>query len=268
MRALLFLSVTGAALYALLVVTQNVIPADKVEDTFAGQTQLYNPADRDLRSWGSNLPALVISQPPSPQSPQQNAAYGRSPNREGQSSERMAGADDRPAASENKLTASEMNGAEGDLLEWAKVTLAARVHSEASVSSAIIRFYPPGTVLKVVRRENGWLELLDPATQERGWVFEKYLSSIDGPSAIQAAIDSSTEDRLAEAGPARPVSPGSKNRSPAAKPTAQVADNVITKSELRRGRWARRDARRRGLGLLMFGGFARFEPAAGGNFTN
>ena len=232
MRALLFLSVTGAALYALLVVTHNVIPADKVEDTFAGQTQLYNPADRDLRSWGSNLPALV-SQPPSPQSTQQKAAYGRSPNREGQSSERMAGADDRPAASENKLTASEMNGAEGDLLEWAKVTLAARVHSEASVSSAIIRFYPPGTVLQVVRRENGWLELLDPATQERGWVFEKYLSSIDGPSAIQAAINSSTEDRLAEAGPARPVSPGSKNRSRAAKPTAQVADNVITKSELR-----------------------------------
>ena len=67
MRALLFLSVMGAALYALLVVTHNVIPADKVEDTFAGQTQLYNPADRDLRSWGSNLPALVISQPPSPQ---------------------------------------------------------------------------------------------------------------------------------------------------------------------------------------------------------
>ena len=189
MRALLFLSVTGAALCALLVVTQNVIPADKVEDTFAGQTQLYNPADRDLRSWGSNLHALVISQPPSPQSPQQNAAYGRSPNREGQSSERMAGVDDRPAASENKLTASEMNGAEGDLFEWAKVTLAARVHSEASVSSAIIRFYPPGTVLQVVRRENGWLELLDPATQERGWVFEKYLSSIDGPSATQAAIE-------------------------------------------------------------------------------
>ena len=67
MRALLFLSVTGAALCALLVVTQNVIPADKVEDTFAGQTQLYNPADRDLRSWGSNLHALVISQPPPPQ---------------------------------------------------------------------------------------------------------------------------------------------------------------------------------------------------------
>lgn len=61
-------------------------------------------------------------------------------------------------------------------------------------------------------------------------MFEKYLSSIDGPSATQAAIDSSTEDRLAEAGPARPVSPGSKNRSPAAKPTAQVADTVITRS--------------------------------------
>ena len=60
--------------------------------------------------------------------------------------------------------------------------MAARVHSEASVSSPTIRFYRPGTELQLVRRKNGWLELLDPATQERGWIFEKYLVSIDAPS--------------------------------------------------------------------------------------
>ena len=47
--------------------------------------------------------------------------------------------------------------------------------------------YRPGTELQLVRRENGWLELLDPVTQERGWIFEKYLISIGAPSPTQAA---------------------------------------------------------------------------------
>jgi hypothetical protein len=135
--------------------------------------------------------------------------------------------------------------------------LAARVHSEASVSSPTIRFYRPGTELQVVSRENGWLQLLDPATQERGWIFGNYLSSIDGPSRTQAAMDSPIEDGLSEPIPTKPVLPSSKKRSRSAKPATQVFDDVITKSELRRGRWARRDNRRRGFGL--FGRFAGFD---------
>jgi hypothetical protein len=37
MRALLLLSLVGIALYALLVLTSNVVPDSKVEDTFAGE---------------------------------------------------------------------------------------------------------------------------------------------------------------------------------------------------------------------------------------
>ena len=98
MRALLLLSIVGAAIYAFLVATHNVISDSKVEDTFAGQTQPYHPIDRKLRSWGSNLPALAISQQPSPRRPQQNARYGPRPTEEnyGQYSERTAGAGDNP----------------------------------------------------------------------------------------------------------------------------------------------------------------------------
>ena len=173
------MSIVGAAIYAFLVATHNVISDSKVEDTFAGQTQPNHPIDRKLRSWGSNLPALAISQQPSPRRPQQNARYGPRPTEEnyGQYSERTAGAGDEPAASQGKSTASEVD----QPIEWAKVLLAARVHSEASVSSPIIRFYLAGTEVQVVSRDQGWFQLLDPATQERGWVFEKYLVSIDGP---------------------------------------------------------------------------------------
>ena len=121
MRALLFLSIVGAAIYAFLVATHNVISDSKVEDTFAGQTQPNHPIDRKLRSWGSNLPALAISQQPSPRRPQQNARYGPRPTEEnyGQYSERTAGAGDEPAASQGKSTASEVD----QPIEWAKVLL-------------------------------------------------------------------------------------------------------------------------------------------------
>ena len=54
-----------------------------------------------------------------------------------------------------------------------------------------LRFFPDHEVLsgrhgvQIVGRESGWLELQDPVTQERGFVFEKYLAAIDGPSPTQ-----------------------------------------------------------------------------------
>ncbi|MGH9340323.1 MAG: SH3 domain-containing protein [Acidobacteriota bacterium] len=135
--------------------------------------------------------------------------------------------------------------------------LAARVHSEASVSSPTIRFYRPSTELQVVSRENGWLQLLDPVTQERGWVFEKYLVSIDGPSPIQAAMQSTTEPP-----PAKVAPPKSQKPSRSSKPTVRAGDVEVAKSDRRRGRWARSDDRRRGLGLIGFFRGRKVGPAA------
>ena len=249
MRALLFLSLVGAALYALLVLTHNVVPDGKAEDTFASKTQPNHPIDRELRSWGANLSALAISQQPSPQHPQQNAAHAPT--------ERMSGADDQPAVSPGNLAAAEFDSSKQDHVEWAKVLLAARVHSEASVSSPTIRFYRPGTELQVVSRENGWFQLLDPVTQERGWVFDRYLGSIDGPSPTQAAMGSTTEPL-----PAEVTSPKSQKPSRSSKLTIRAGDLEVAKSDRRRGRWARRDDRRRNLGLFGFFRGREVGPAA------
>lgn len=258
MRGLLFLSAVAAALYGLLLVTHKVLPDGK-EDTFASKTQLNHPNDRELRSWGSNLPALVNSQQPSPRPPQQNGASAPRPIEENSSryAQLTSAPDDAPVASADNLAASELSLSKGEHSEWAMVMLPARVHREASVSSPTIRFYRPGTELQVARRENGWVELLDPATQERGWIFENYLSSIEGPGRTQAAMDSPIEDEFSQPIPTKPVLPSSKKRSRSAKLASQVSDDVITKSELRRGRWGRRDNRRRGFGL--FGRIAGFE---------
>ena len=58
MRGFLLLSVVGALLYGLLLLTADV-PDRKAEHSLSGHTE--RPADRTLRSWGSNLPALVSS---------------------------------------------------------------------------------------------------------------------------------------------------------------------------------------------------------------
>jgi hypothetical protein len=243
MRALLLLSLVGVALYAFLVFTSNVVPNGRVEDTFAGKTQPNHPIDRELRSWGANLPALVNSRQPFPRHPQQNVAHAPT--------ERMSGADGQPAASPGNPGAAELDSSKQDHVEWTKVMLAARVHSEASVSSPTIRFYRPGTQLQVFSRENGWLQLLDPVTQERGWVFEKYLVSIDGPSSTQTALESTTEPP-----------PKSQKPSRSSKLTVRAGDVEVAKSDRRRGRWARRDDRRRNLGLFGFFRGREVGPAA------
>ena len=245
MRALLLLSLVGVALYALLVFTSNVVPNGRVEDAFAGKTQPNHPIDRELRSWAANLPALVNSQQPQPQ---QNVAHAPT--------ERMSDAD-QPAASTGNLAASELDSSKQDHVEWTKVMLAARAHGEASVSSPTTRFYRPGTQLQVVSRQNGWLQLLDPVTQERGWVFEKYLVSIDGPSPTQTALESTTEPS-----PAKVASPKSRKLSRSSKLTVRAGDLKVAKSDRRPGRWARRGDRRRNLGLFGFFRGREVGPAA------
>jgi hypothetical protein len=65
------------------------------------------------------------------------------------------------------------------------VVLAAALHSEGSVSSPTSRIYPPGKELVVIGRADGWFQVSDPVTQERGWIFKKYLSSASKPRWIQ-----------------------------------------------------------------------------------
>jgi hypothetical protein len=131
--------------------------------------------------------------------------------------------------------------------ETAGVVLAARVHSEPSVSSPTVRFFAPGTELQIVGRENGWVELIDPATQERGWVSESYVwSTGDFSRAKNASLRK--DDEFTK--PTRQALPRSKRQSRPVITAPQMADKFTMESELRHGRWARRGEPRRRFGLF------------------
>jgi hypothetical protein len=195
-RALLFLSLVGVAIYGFL-----VISGGNTKESQTIQTQPNHSVDEHLSSWGSYLAPspsqngqLATSQRPA----QTPAQLGDDAS---QSSERKSGTAYPPAASEDKTPASESVGAEPEPVGWAKVMLATQTHSEASVSSPTVRFYSPGSELQVVRREGAWFEVSDPATQERGWVLDQYLSSIASSTPTQVATESTTEPQSAKPAP-------------------------------------------------------------------
>jgi len=188
MRVLLLLGIVGAAIYAVLFFSYDVLTDGKTENTYSGQTQPDRPDTKRLSSWDGYLPNPSVSQnpqlamsQPAPLSPQQRDA------------ERRPDTGPQFVASENKPTTSESDSSEPESVGWAKVVLAAQLHSEASVTSPTVRFYGPGTELQVVRREGAWFQVSDPVTKERGWVLDEYLSSIGGPTPVQVARETPTE---------------------------------------------------------------------------
>jgi hypothetical protein len=249
MRGLLLLGIVGAAIYAILFFSHNVLTDGKTENTYAGQTQPDHPDAKRLSSWDGYLPNPSVSQNPqlamsqaAPLSPQQG------------DTERRPDTGDQFAASENKPTTSEGDSSESESVAWAKVVLAAQLHSEASVTSPTVRFYGPGTELQVVRREGAWFQVLDPVTEERGWVLDEYLSSIGGPTAAQVATETTTEPPTV----IKPAVPKSSKRSRSAKPAARRRSVMIANADPWNDRWARRADRRRGFGLFMFRAVPRF----------
>lgn len=58
MKTLLFMSITGATLYGLIVVAHHILPQQN--PAFPISAKDNSDANRTLRSWGRNLPALVV----------------------------------------------------------------------------------------------------------------------------------------------------------------------------------------------------------------
>jgi hypothetical protein len=250
---LLFLILGGAALYTFLVVTHDALQDGKTENALAVQTQPNQPVAQQLSSWGSHLSSSSLSQKPEAPSAQQTALLPPQPS-PSQEVERMPGADHQFAASEDKAATADSADREPAVADQepvvrAKVVLAAQMHSEGSVSAPTVRYYRPGTELQVVGRADGWFQVSDPVTQDRGWIFEKYLSSIESPSLTQAAMESTTTEPL----PAKPVLQKPKKQIRSAK----SAVRVVAQSDPWSGRGAGRADRRRGFGLFMFRPFAR-----------
>ena len=83
---------------------------------------------------------------------------------------------------------------------WVVVIRWATVHSGPSVSASIVRFYSVGTELELMDHQHGWFQVLDPATAQRGWIYEKYyLQAIRGPGQGIAALEEQPKQKVVNA---------------------------------------------------------------------
>ena len=246
MKGVLFLSLVGAAIYMALVVSHDQLPTDRAGDSVTRQSS-SGPPDRQLRSWGTDLSSLVSSRAEPMPLRKPGVVLGSLETPSSQASAVVANAAEAPTFSQSDDTSYEP-------IEWAKVMLAARAHSEASISSPTLRFYQPGAALQVISRENGWVQVTDPTSREGGWILEQYLVPIDRPTVTQTAMVTPTKT-LSEPVQAKPV-PTEKKRT-RARPAVRVPEAVaLAQSD---SRWERRAERRAGRGLFFFGRFAGAE---------
>ena len=252
MKGLLFLSLVGAAIYALLVYTNDALNDRTAEISSAGSAQSDHTVGNHFSSWDTYLPTPATENSQSAQSQQGDDAH--------QDKERWLGDGHQLAAPEDtqRRDSSEPQTVS---VEWAKVMLAAKLHDQASVSSPTVRSYSPGTNLQVVRREGSWVLVSDPITQEQGWLLDEYLVSIGGAGSTQAALESTTEP------PSTKAATKSKTRSLASKrskPAVRVSKSRSVKPIFRGSRdvarwdpwnipWAGRVDRRRGFRPFLIG---------------
>jgi hypothetical protein len=258
MKGLLFLSLVGAAIYALLVYSHDALKDRKAEISSAGQAQSDHTVGNHFSSWDTYLPTPATENSQSAQSQQGDDAD--------QDTERQLGDRHQLAAPEDTQTAGRDSSEPQTVsVEWAKVMLAAKMHDQASVSSPTVRSYSPGTNLQVVRREGSWVLVSEPITQEQGWVLDEYLASVGSAGSTQAALESTTEPPSTKAGAK------SKTRSLASKrskPAVRVSKPRSAKPIFRGSRdvarwdpwnvpWAGRVDRRRGFQPFLIGRFAQ-----------
>ena len=91
--------------------------------------------------------------------------------------------------------------ADNEDMQWVKTSLAAKAHSGPSVSSPILTYYPLGTELRMTSRQNGWVQIIDPATSQQGWIYEIYLSPSEGPGQGQDALPQQPQSPISEQPP-------------------------------------------------------------------
>jgi len=178
MRSLFFLSCVGAAIYALLVVTNEKMPVAP-----GGTKAEFVARETRLRVWGPYLPNRPLKQlaatkqvapPPQTIATRENAAVQSATADQTVTSSSDIG--ERLTSFETRVPASDHDPI------WFVVSRAARLHDGPSVSSPIVHLYPVGTELRSIDYQQGWYRVLDPTTSRTGWIYERYyLQVIPGP---------------------------------------------------------------------------------------
>jgi hypothetical protein len=119
-----------------------------------------------------------------------------------------------PTGGSFEPSASPVPNGENEKANWVFVIRGATVHSGPSVSAPTVRFYSVGTELQLIDYQQGWFQVLDPVTLQRGWIYEKYYhEAIRGPGQQLAVQDLPSTTRVALAAPKpKPVSRVKKPR--------------------------------------------------------
>jgi uncharacterized protein YgiM (DUF1202 family) len=71
--------------------------------------------------------------------------------------------------------------------EWVEVTSAVNMRQGPSSSYSVLTVQPQGQYLPVTDRDGNWLQILDPETEEEGWVFSRYVEEVQIPGDQAAA---------------------------------------------------------------------------------
>jgi SH3-like domain-containing protein len=77
--------------------------------------------------------------------------------------------------------------AEDDDKEWVEVIDAVNMRSGPSSAKPVLRVQMAGARLQVASRDGRWVEVVEPDTGQRGWVFERHVKLVEA-SSRRAAI--------------------------------------------------------------------------------
>ena len=77
--------------------------------------------------------------------------------------------------------------------DWVEVVDAVNMRSGASSSNALIKVQLEGLQLRVVARDGNWINVAEPESEQRGWVYKKYVRSVE-PALQRARVADASVD--------------------------------------------------------------------------
>lgn len=126
---------------------------------------------------------------------------------------------------------------------WVKVIRGAMVHSGPSVSAPVVSHFAIGTELHLLDSQEGWFQVLDPVTGQRGWVYAKYyVEPIDRPSGKRVVAVQEPQPPVEVAPAPVPAAPSKAVRRVLQQPNFLAPPQVKAERTRPSPRWFRDDS--------------------------